>query len=100
MWHCSARAFGLRQAHLCQPASIQLKLGIISLCYVAQSRVLVATPLRAVRAIKRRRLEPAHIKMLILDEADHLMAGKFLQHVDTLVGALHRPSLVRTEAPM
>ena len=62
--------------------------------------MLVATPLRAVRAIKRRRLDAGNIRMLILDEADHLMAGKFLHHVDALVGALNRPKLASSLASL
>ena len=59
-----------------------------------QARLVISTPLRIVRAIKRKRMDPAHLRMLILDEADSLLAGKFLAHADKLLGSLDRSRAV------
>ena len=47
------------------------------------------------RLIKAKRLDPGTLRMLILDEADTLLTGRFLGHLDKLLGALDRSKAVR-----
>ena len=40
-------------------------------------------------------MDPSHLRMLVLDEADALLAGSFLAHADKLLGSVDRSRVVR-----
>ena len=57
--------------------------------------VLIATPLRLIHAIKANLLTIEHLKMLILDEADRLLADGFDEQLDELLVAMKNPAKVQ-----
>jgi ATP-dependent RNA helicase DDX52/ROK1 len=57
--------------------------------------VLIATPLRLIHAIKSNLLAIENLQMLILDEADRLLADGFDEQLDELLVAMKNPAKVQ-----
>ncbi|KAJ2777344.1 RNA-dependent ATPase rok1 [Coemansia javaensis] len=55
--------------------------------------ILVTTPLRLVHAIQSGEADLAHVRTLVLDEADNLMEAGFLEQVDEILAACTAPGL-------
>ena len=59
-----------------------------------QVDVLLATPLRLARALKRQSVSLAEVRFLIMDEADKLFEEGLLSQIDSIVHACSRPDKV------
>ncbi len=57
--------------------------------------VLIATPLRLIHALRSNLLTIEHLQMLILDEADRLLADGFDEQLDELLVAMKSPAKVQ-----
>lgn len=57
--------------------------------------VLITTPLRLIHAIRSNLLTIEHVQMLILDEADRLLADGFDEQLDELLVAMKTPGKVQ-----
>lgn len=57
--------------------------------------VLISTPLRLIHALRANLLTIEHLKMLILDEADRLLADGFDSQLDELLVAMRNPAKVQ-----
>lgn len=58
-------------------------------------QVLITTPLRLIHAIRSNLLTIEHLQMLILDEADRLLADGFDEQLDELLVAMKTPAKVQ-----
>lgn len=57
--------------------------------------ILIATPLRLVHALRAKLLSIEHLKLLVLDEADRLLADGFDEQLDELLVAMKNPAKVQ-----
>ena len=57
--------------------------------------VLISTPLRLIHALRANLLSIEHLKILVLDEADRLLADGFDEQLDELLVAMRNPGKVQ-----
>ncbi|KAI8371678.1 P-loop containing nucleoside triphosphate hydrolase protein [Radiomyces spectabilis] len=55
--------------------------------------ILITTPLRLVYAIKEDKVDLSHVRHLVLDEADKLLDGGFLEQTDEIFAACSAPTV-------